>query len=115
MSGKFLPFLCLILVCVLHLANGQCEQWTEDELISCIMQGTCYDCSIGCDCNSGYVRSIEGVCIPTNLCSSIDGDEVTVAEDRGCPKQSLCRRSCIRSGKKGGRCTGPKKRKCRCN
>ncbi|CAL1275304.1 unnamed protein product [Larinioides sclopetarius] len=54
---------------VLHLANGQCEQWTEDELISCIMQGTCYDCSTGCDCNSGYVRSIEGVCIPTNLCS----------------------------------------------
>ncbi|CAL1294563.1 unnamed protein product [Larinioides sclopetarius] len=99
MSGKFLPFLCLILVCVLHLANGQCEQWTEDELISCIMQGTCYDCSIGCDCNSGYVRSIEGVCIPTNLCSN--ESEVVVAESSGCRH---CHRNCRRRGYKGGRC-----------
>ncbi|GBN46649.1 hypothetical protein AVEN_44257-1 [Araneus ventricosus] len=74
-SGKVLPFLCLILVCLLHLSHGLCPP--NEELVdcrndcnTCELQGVCYDCStVSCDCIPDFARDTNGVCIPKSLCS----------------------------------------------
>ncbi|GBM69781.1 hypothetical protein AVEN_217381-1 [Araneus ventricosus] len=106
-SVKVLPFLCLILVCVLHLSNGQCPP--NEELVdcrndcnTCELQGFCYECSaVACDCIPGYTRDTLGVCIPKSVCPLRDDGDVLVAESSRC---RYCHRNCRRRGYRGGRC-----------
>ncbi|KAG8189640.1 hypothetical protein JTE90_018489 [Oedothorax gibbosus] len=109
---------CMLLIAV---ASSQYCNWNEVE-VECVNEcNTCgqrtvcvTDCNPGCDCIPGFYRNWYGICIPERYCGPANNNEGEVAEGGGCPNNRLCHRSCVRSGRRGGSCTGRRRRNCRC-
>ncbi|CAL1294561.1 unnamed protein product [Larinioides sclopetarius] len=105
-SGYDFAFMCLILMCVLHLSSSKCpihevKVLCRNDCNTCEQQGFCYNCStVACDCVMEFVRNSKGVCTYRDNCPN----GWKQSRSRGCPDNFQCNEDCKRDRYDKGYC-----------